>query len=248
MTGRIGMTGVHTILEVDDDLSELLGEGAGTQAVADFAYLRGARSLLDEALEKSRNGSIEIARFLEIAPETPAHFLKFAGRDFKAMTAQAIKVGESSVGGSGEGSMSRRRPEGSTSRTQNERGDRPLLLVVEDDPDQRSILEMILRSAKYEVTLARDGREALDAVKNRRPDLIISDLMMPGIDGSELVRMLKAEKEYRNIPVLVLTVIADVEKEFQLLELGADDYCEKSIQRKIFLKRVENLIRRSRTA
>ena len=76
--------------------------------------------------------------------------------------------------------------------------------------------------------------------------MIVSDLMMPNMDGAELVGKLKSHPTFRRIPVLILTVISDSDKEYTLLDLGADDYCEKTIQRKILLKRIENLIRRSR--
>jgi CheY-like chemotaxis protein len=125
------------------------------------------------------------------------------------------------------------------------RRERPLVLVVEDDPDQRSILEMVFKSAEYDVALAGDGVEALERVKREGPDLIVTDLMMPKMDGSQLVKQLKSDPDHREIPVLVLTVLSDSNKEYSLLDLGAEDYCEKTIQRKILLKRAENLLRRA---
>lgn len=125
---------------------------------------------------------------------------------------------------------------------------RPTVLVVEDDPDQRDILSMVLSSADYKVTSVENGREALGKMRKEIPDLIVSDLMMPEIDGAQLLAKLKSDPIYKNIPVLILTVISDSNKEFDLLSLGADDYCEKTVQRKILLKRVEKLIRRSKAS
>ena len=68
---------------------------------------------------------------------------------------------------------------------------------------------------------------------------------MPKMDGSDLVKRLKNDSKLKEIPILVLTVISDVDKEYALLTLGADDYCEKTIQRKILLRRVENLLKRA---
>lgn len=124
---------------------------------------------------------------------------------------------------------------------------KPLVMIVEDDKDQRGIIELVLKDNDYEVVVAEDGIEALRILGRVRPDLIISDLMMPNLDGTELVKRLKSDKRLSKIPVLILTVLSDMEKEYKLLALGVDDYCEKTVQRNILLKRVENLIRRSKT-
>jgi CheY-like chemotaxis protein len=121
----------------------------------------------------------------------------------------------------------------------------PLLLVVEDDLDQRQILELVFSSAGYNVTLADNGEEAWKQVESEMPDLIVTDLMMPVMDGVTFLRQLKADSRFKAIPVLVLTVVSDVDKEYELLTAGADDYCEKSVQRKILLRRIENLLRRT---
>ena len=122
---------------------------------------------------------------------------------------------------------------------------KPVVLVVEDDEDQRSILELVLRGANYEVELASNGAEALKQIEQALPDLIVSDLMMPVMDGSQMVEFLKQSQKTSQVPILMLTMVADEEREYALLNLGADDYCEKTIQRKVLLKRVENLLKRS---
>jgi DNA-binding response OmpR family regulator len=123
--------------------------------------------------------------------------------------------------------------------------DRPMVLVVEDDEDQRSILELVLRGANYDVVQAANGAEALKAVQSGSPDIIISDLMMPVMDGGQMVAHLKMTPATSQVPILMLTMVADEEREYALLNLGADDYCEKTIQRKVLLKRVENLLKRA---
>lgn len=121
----------------------------------------------------------------------------------------------------------------------------PLIMLIEDDPDQREILTVMLTELEYDVVEAADGEEAIELLSKYEPDLLISDLMMPKVDGVELVRRVKNDRNFKHIPVLILTVISDPEKEYQLLELGVDDFCQKTMQRKILLKRIENLIRRS---
>jgi PAS domain S-box-containing protein len=105
----------------------------------------------------------------------------------------------------------------------------PRLLVVEDNPDMRSYLENICL-AENEVTLAANGREALDALKTTRPDVILSDVMMPEMDGFELVRQLKSDPELRDIPIILLTARAGRAAAAGGLEVGADDYLSKPFE------------------
>jgi PAS domain S-box-containing protein len=102
----------------------------------------------------------------------------------------------------------------------------PCLLVVEDNPDMRSYLRSILL-AEYEVGLATNGVEALEAIRARRPDVIVSDVMMPEMDGFELVRRLKGDAELRDIPIILLTARAGRAAAVGGLEVGADDYLGK---------------------
>jgi CheY-like chemotaxis protein len=133
------------------------------------------------------------------------------------------------------------KPPGSQVRKENS-GHIPIVLIVEDDPDQSKILEMMLKDLKYQISIAANGEEALTRAADNTPDLIITDIMMPKMDGVEFIKKLKRNPAYQNIPVLVLTVLADPEKEFDLLNLGIDDYCQKTTRRNILMKRIENLI------
>ena len=81
------------------------------------------------------------------------------------------------------------------------------ILVVDDEPDIVSTLQLILDFEGYDVLLAYDGREALDQARTGRPDLIITDIMMPRMDGLELCRALRAGPETRDIPIIVLSSI-----------------------------------------
>lgn len=241
-TGSRGYVGVQSVMYADNEIKGLLLEGADEQSLADLATGRGTRPLADDVARKIRDGAISIASAMKLELASPGYKVRSAGR----RTMFASYLGTESPGVS-SGEMQPVRAEGPAPQEEPKRGDkaRPLLMVVEDDHDQRSILEMVLRSAHYDVILASNGLEALKLLQTSIPDLIISDLMMADMDGSELVKALKAHGRYNTIPVLVLTVVADPEREFQLLDLGADDYCEKTIQRKIFLKRIENLLKRA---
>jgi CheY-like chemotaxis protein len=117
------------------------------------------------------------------------------------------------------------------------------VLIVEDDVDQAEILSLVLQQSSYEVVVAHDGNEGLTALEKEHFDLVISDLMMPRMDGVQLVSQIR--KKRNMVPILILTVLGDEERECALLALGADDYCAKTIHKRTLVKRIEALLRRA---
>jgi PAS domain S-box-containing protein len=105
-------------------------------------------------------------------------------------------------------------------------GERPRVLVAEDNPDMRRYLGKIL-GAEYRVEAVTDGRRALEAARARPPAVIVSDVMMPEVDGLELLAQLKRDSELRHIPVLLLTAKASADELVGGLDRGADDYLAK---------------------
>lgn len=103
---------------------------------------------------------------------------------------------------------------------------KPLLLLIEDNEDLRFYLKENL-GAQYRVVEAADGDEGLEKARSVYPDIIISDIMMPGIDGVELCRILKSESKTSHIPLILLTAKVSSEQEAEGLEAGADDYITK---------------------
>ncbi len=117
----------------------------------------------------------------------------------------------------------------------------PRLLVVEDDADLRAYLAREL-SPHYEVITAADGDEGLTVALAEIPDLVVSDVMMPGRDGFELCRRLKTDWRTSHVPVILLTAKAGTESRLTGLEQGADDYLVKPFDARELLTRVANLI------
>lgn len=117
---------------------------------------------------------------------------------------------------------------------------KPTLLVVDDTPENLMLMRSLLKDLN-KLKLASDGTEALEiAFGEKAPDLILLDIMMPGIDGYEVCRRLKAEERTREIPVIFLTAKASVADEQLGLDLGAVDYITKPISPPIVLARVRN--------
>jgi DNA-binding response OmpR family regulator len=119
--------------------------------------------------------------------------------------------------------------------------DTGILLVVEDSADMREYIRGALEPG-YTVIEAKDGREGLQKARDIIPDLIISDIMMPEVDGYELCRELKSDIETSHIPIILLTAKAAEENIIQGLETGADDYITKPFNTNILIARIKNLI------
>ena len=118
----------------------------------------------------------------------------------------------------------------------------PLILVVDDNADMRSYVERILRK-EYRVILAKDGAEAFEHARRLRPELIVTDVMMPKMSGHDLLQAVRADKGLRSTPVIFLTARAGTEARVESLEAGADDYLSKPFDELELLARVSNLIR-----
>ena len=122
------------------------------------------------------------------------------------------------------------------------------VLVVEDEPDIRALIVHHLTRDGFRCRTAADGLEALAQLHAGAPDLVVLDLMLPGIDGLELTRRLRAEPAWAALPIIMLTAKADEVDRVVGLELGADDYVAKPFSPKELLARVRAVLRRARPA
>ena len=123
----------------------------------------------------------------------------------------------------------------------------PSVLVVDDDEPMRKLVEFRLKKARFDVRAARNGVEALAEVERRPPDLIISDVLMPEMDGRELRRSLLDRREYSLIPFLFLTARGETEDMMEGLRLSVDDYLTKPIDPEVLIQKARNLIDRHRS-
>ena len=118
-----------------------------------------------------------------------------------------------------------------------------LILVVDDVPANVKLLEAKLTNEYYDVVTARDGYEGIEQTIKHKPDLVLLDVMMPGIDGFETCRRIKKDPEISHIPVVMVTALNEKSDRLQGLESGADDFITKPINDTALFARVRNLIR-----
>ncbi|TKB10861.1 PleD family two-component system response regulator [Desulforhopalus sp. IMCC35007] len=122
------------------------------------------------------------------------------------------------------------------------------ILLVDDDPDFVEAVKVIVESGGYEVRVASDGKEGLEAVAADRPDLIILDVMMPVMDGHRACAALKGDKKTADIPIILLTAVADrvttsTYTHRDMLESEAEDYMPKPVEPKELLELIKSWLK-----
>lgn len=122
---------------------------------------------------------------------------------------------------------------------------KPKVLIVEDDRDLNNLLKFTLEASKeYEVYSHFEGALALSIIREKNPDLIILDVMLPGMYGTEILKLLRQDENFRLIPVILLTARGQEDDKIEGFESGADDYITKPFSPKELLLRVQALLRR----
>lgn len=119
------------------------------------------------------------------------------------------------------------------------------ILIVEDDKDILNLVAWHLKASDYEVLKAEDGVSGLDIVMREKPDLVILDLMLPGMDGLEVCKALKRNKDTATIPIIMLTARGEEADRIVGLELGSDDYVVKPFSPRELVLRVQAVMRRA---
>ncbi|MEO0096935.1 MAG: response regulator [candidate division WOR-3 bacterium] len=120
------------------------------------------------------------------------------------------------------------------------------ILIIEDEEAIRFILEKRLSDAGYLTISAENGIEGLNKARKENPDLILLDLMLPGIDGYQICSMLKRDRRYAHIPIIILTARIQ-QKDYELaMELGADAFLTKPFESQILLSKIEELLKNNK--
>lgn len=120
------------------------------------------------------------------------------------------------------------------------------ILIVEDEPAIREMIAFALRTQSYQPICAQDGKDAIAAISEKIPDLILLDWMLPGMSGIDLVKRFRKEPNTREIPIIMLTAKGDETDRITGFDHGVDDYVVKPFSARELLARIKAVLRRSR--
>ncbi|HSK88094.1 MAG TPA: response regulator [Anaerolineales bacterium] len=120
------------------------------------------------------------------------------------------------------------------------------ILIVDDDPTARETLVAMLEGESYDLQLAKDGFQALRMLAQLQPDLILLDVMMPGMDGFEVCRRIRSTPQIAEVPIIILTALDDRDSLLKGIESGADDFLTKPADRRELMARVRTILRLNR--
>jgi DNA-binding response OmpR family regulator len=116
------------------------------------------------------------------------------------------------------------------------------ILIIDDDPEILDLLRLYFKAVNYEVIESQEGLRGLELARTLSPDLIILDILLPEISGLKMCRILKRDKETKNIPIIILTALSDEETKIESLESYANAFISKPIDKKAIIDKVSELI------
>jgi type IV pilus assembly protein PilB len=225
-TGYTGRMGLFEVMRMTPALTEMIGPRVTDVDIRRAAMREGYRPLAVDGIEKALAGSTSLAEVFRVAPPD-------------LQTAEDALIQKSPLDPSEEDNFSAdERPVVANIRPRR-------ILIADDSEIVIKVLSNILESENYRVISAADGLEAIEKARRERPDLILTDLAMPRMNGIELVKALKSRLSTRFIPIVMLTARKEVDTEVEGMEAGADDYLTKPVNPKRLLARVARLLKRS---
>jgi putative two-component system response regulator len=121
--------------------------------------------------------------------------------------------------------------------------DKPVILVVDDLPENTELLESYLVPQGYEIVTAENGEEALKTIGENTVDLVLLDVLMPGIDGFEVIRRVRQDNTHRLLPIILVTTLRETEDRVKGIEAGCDDFISKPVDKMELLARVRSLLK-----
>ena len=230
--GFKGRTGVYSFLDIRPEVQDAIRKDLSEAEIEQRARAYGFKTLREagiELLEQGLTTLSELERALGAfdADEQPAHESELQSQGDSPLPAP--KWDPSKKEKDSQSIIRKRR-----------------ILLAEDDEDIQNILRTILESEMFEVTTAGSGNDALAKILEQGlPELIVSDLLMPKMDGRQLLDRLRSDPRMKSVPVLMLTSLADAANEQELLNRGADDFVSKAAPREVLVARINRLLNKS---
>ena len=225
-TGMKGRIALHEVLPVSDEVRDLIANRAAEHVIKKAARRAGMRTLLEDGIDKAAQGLTTLDEVLRVVSHGDA-----AERAAETPLAPDLVTGAGSP------------PDPQPAL---EPAVRARVLVVEDSPTIVSVVKYFLELEGFDVLVAEDGQLGLEIALRELPDVIVSDVNMPGMGGVAMVRALRADTRTSGVRILMLTSEASVESETEGLAAGADDYILKPVEPRRLAARVKALRARLR--
>ena len=262
-SGYKGRTAIHELLVINDEIRELISLKASEQMIRRAARKAGMRTLIEDGVLKAAQGHTTLEDVVRVVAaddvSTPQEETtkEEEGRSSGALgdSAEPTEALDEQISVdlvTTHAQMADSELEGAPPAVvlaAGNRGDpraKERVLVVEDSTTIAAVVKYFLELEGFEVKVAKDGNMGLKAAKKERPDVIVTDYNMPGMNGMAMVKALRAHTSTRSIAVLMLTSEEDVEKEAEALEAGVDDYILKPVEPRRLAARVKSLLARSK--
>jgi CheY-like chemotaxis protein len=221
-SGLKGRIAIHEVLAVTEEIRDLISSRAAEHVIKKAARRAGMRTLLDDGVEKAARGLTTLDEVLRVVSRG----------DATDHAADILAAASNAAGGDASGA-------GTATR-----GGR--VLVVEDSPTIVSVVKYFLELEGFEVLVAENGLLGLEMALREQPDVIVSDVNMPGMGGVAMVKALRDDARTSHVRILMLTSESSVESETEGLAAGADDYILKPVEPRRLAARVKALRARSR--
>jgi CheY-like chemotaxis protein len=237
-TGFKGRLAIHELLQVNDELRALITARAPEHELRRAARAAGMRTLIEDAIAKAAQGLTTLEAILQVVSP-----------DDESTTEEGAAPAGDHVPGPRENELERKTGNtvGKTENATADRvGEKERILIVEDNRTITSVVKYFLELEGFEVLLAEDGLVGLKAAQRERPNVIVTDVNMPGMDGIEMVKALRADPLTRDVAILMLTSEDSLDSETRALSAGADDYILKPVEPRRLAARVKALLARSK--
>ncbi len=230
-TGYSGRMGLFEVLAVTPEIKKVITTGVSAARVRQAAVQTGFHGMDMDGIEKAAEGLTTIEEVFRVAPPEVRQADQEAVVDMEVIAETREEKAPSEVLSASVGTVSPRK-----------------ILVADDNELIIKILRNILENENYLTLTAGDGLEALRLALQEKPDLIITDLLMPKMDGLTLVKKLKSQLATRFIPVIMLTAKDEADLELKGIDAGADEYLTKPVNPKQLLAGLDRLINRANAA
>ena len=228
-SGYVGRIGIYEILCITPTVQTLIKKDVSASVLKKQAMKEGFQPLFMDGIVKARQGLTTVEEVLRVASPEATDISDSTGAVVEELPEEKTQA----------------EPVHPHAPMPTVMGVRhPTVLAVDDNEIELEMMSHLLKTQNYRILKAKNGKEALKMVFQEMPDLIVTDYMMPEMDGLTLIKKLKSEMSTRMIPVIMLTGNEDLKSEIEVLGVGADDYLRKPVNYERFIARIKRLIQK----